>query len=329
MLEKDTNSDLNTRFFTRLVNDKRNEFRNQFVTIANLYRQDTMLKGYTTQFSFHFNNDRPTRVFDQNDFLVRPALIGTIKPHGIKSYYLGFTGDGHIEKWNINHAFYQVFGRDSFNQIAGRKTDINAQLAALELSLDRDWLRFKGSFMWASGDDKPFDDKARGFDSILDHVEFAGSKFSYFNSQGVPFLNTGVLLTTPDSLLPSLRSSKTQGQSNFVNPGIFVYNVGLEAELKPKLRAILNANYLHFHHTEPLSELLFQPGIRHPIGVDYGFGVLYRPLLNENIIVMSGFTSLVPGTGFKDIFSSNCAGQGCGQKPQMLYSVFVKLKFTY
>jgi hypothetical protein len=329
MLEKDTNSGLNTRFFTRLANDDRNEFRNQFVAIANLYRQDTFVKGYTTQFSFHFNNDRPTRVFDQNDFLVRPALIGTIKPHGIKSYYLGFTGDGHIEKWNINHAFYQVFGRDSFNQIAGRKTDINAQLAALELSLDRDWLRFKGSFMWASGDDKPLDDKARGFDSILDLVEFAGGKFSYFNSQGIPFLNTGVLLTTPESFLPSLRSSKTQGQSNFVNPGIFVYNVGIEAELKPKLRAILNANYLHFQHTQPLSELLFQPGIRRPIGVDYGFGVLYRPLLNENVIIMSGFNSLVPGTGFKDIFSSNCAGQGCGQKPQMLHSVFVKLKFTY
>jgi hypothetical protein len=96
-------------------------------------RQDTIVQRLHHAVQLHFNNDRPTRVFDQNDFLVRPALIGTIKPHGIKSYYLGFTGDGHIEKWNINHAFYQVFGRDSFNQIAGRKTDINAQLAALEL----------------------------------------------------------------------------------------------------------------------------------------------------------------------------------------------------
>src|SRR5581483_1400988 len=55
LLEKDTNSGLNTRFFTRLANDNRNEFRNQFVAIANLYRQDTFVKGYTTQFSFHFN----------------------------------------------------------------------------------------------------------------------------------------------------------------------------------------------------------------------------------------------------------------------------------
>lgn len=329
MLDKDTNSGLNSRFFTRLVNDRRNEWRNQLVVMANLYRQDTKFKGYTTQFSFHYNDDRPSRVYDQNDFLVRPALIGTIKDHGVKSYYLGITGDGHIGLTNINHAFYQVFGRDSFNQIAGRKTDINAQMAALELSRDRDWLRFKGSLFWASGDGKPFDGKARGFDSILDLTEFAGGKFSYWNSQAVPFLNTGVLLTTPESLVPSLRSSKTQGQSNFVNPGIFIYNVGLEAELKPKLRGILNLNYLHFHQTEPLSQLLFQLGIRRPIGLDYGVGFLYRPLLNENVIVTGGYSSLIPGTGFKDIFSSNCAGQGCGARPQVLYSVFVKVKFTY
>jgi hypothetical protein len=326
-LEKDTNSELNTRLF--IPGRNHNRFRNQSVLIANLYRQDTKYKGYTTQFSFHFNNDRPSLLFDQNRFPVRPALIGDYVRHGIKSYYFGVTGDGHIGLLNLNHAFYQVIGRDSFNQIAGRKTDINAQLAAVELSQDRDWLRFKGSFFWASGDSKPFDNKARGFDTIFDEQEFAGGKNSFFNSQAIPFLNTGVLLTTPGSLIPSLRSSKTQGQSNFVNPGIFVYNAGIEAELTPKIRAILNANYSHFHHTEPLSQLLFQPGIRRPIGVDYGVGFLWRPPLTENFIVTGGFNSLVPGVGFKDIFKSNCAGQGCGARPQMLYSVFVKVKLTY
>jgi hypothetical protein len=202
-------------------------------------------------------------------------------------------------------------------------------MAALELSRDRDWLRYKGSIFWASGDSKPFDGTARGFDTIVDFTEFAGGKNSFWNSQGIPFTNTGVLLTTPDSLLPSLRSSKLEGQSNFVNPGIFVYNVGLEAELTPKLRGILNANYLHFHHTETLSELLFQPDIRKPIGFDYGLGVIFRPLLNENIIFAGGVNSLVPGTGLKDIFSSNCAGQGCGANAKTLYSAFVKLKFVY
>jgi hypothetical protein len=322
MLEKDTNSDLNTRI-------NRGEFRDQTVLIGNLYRQDTKYKGYTAQFSFHYNNDRPSREFDQNDFLVRPALIGDVAPHGIKALYLGFTGDGHIGLNNISHAFYQVLGHDTRNPIAGRRTDINAQMAAIELSRDRDWLRYKGSIFWASGDSKPFDGTARGFDTIIDATEFAGGKFSFWNSQGIPFTNTGVLLTTPESLLPNLRSSKFQGQSNFVNPGIFVYNLGLEAEITPKLRGIVNSNYMHFQHTETLSELLFQPNIRKPIGFDYGLGVIYRPLLSENIIVAGGFNSLVPGSGLRDIFSSNCTGQGCGANSKTLFSAFVKLKFIY
>lgn len=322
LLEKDTNSELNTRI-------NLGEFRDQTVFIANLYRQDTKYKGYTTQFSFHYNNDKPSKHFDENDFLVRPSIIGDVRPHGIKSAYLGWTGDGHINRLNINHAFYQVFGHDTRNPLAGRKTDINAQMAALELSLDRDWLRFKGSLFWASGDGDPFDDKARGFDSIVDFTEFAGGKFSYWNSNPIPFTNTGVLLTTPDSLLPNLRSSKLEGQSNFVNPGVFIYNLGLEAEITPKLRGIFNTNYLHFHHTESLEELLFQPRIGRGIGFDYGLGVLYRPFLNENIIIAGGYTSLIPGSGFKDIFSSNCSGQGCGASAKTLYSAFVKLKFIY
>jgi hypothetical protein len=318
MLEKDTNSELNTP-----------HFRDQTVFIANLFRQDTHWHGYTTQFSFHFNDDRPSVHFDENDFLVRPALIGSVRPHGVKAAYLGWTGDGHMGKWNITHAFYQALGHDSDNPIAGHRVDINAQMAAAELSLDRDWLRFKGSFFFASGDKKPFDDTASGFDSILDHQEFAGGGISFFNSQGIPLTNTAVLLTTPGSLLPSLRSSKTEGQANFVNPGIFVYNLGAEAELTPKWRALLNANYSHFHHTEPLSEVLFQPDIRKPIGFDYGVGVLYRPLLSENWVVSAGFSSLVPGTGFRDIYSSNCSGENCGAKSKILYSAFVKLKFQY
>src|SRR5215471_7995239 len=128
MLEKDTNSALNTP-----------HFRNQTVLIANVFRQDTHWHGYTTEFSCHYNNDRPSLQFDQNGFLTRPALIGSVRPHGVNAAYLGWTGDGHMGRWNITHAFYQALGSDSDNPIAGRQVDINAQLAAAELSLDRDW----------------------------------------------------------------------------------------------------------------------------------------------------------------------------------------------
>jgi Class III cytochrome C family len=321
LLEKDTNSELNRIDF--------GNFRDQTVFIANIFRQDTKWKGYTSQFSVHYNNDKPSVFFDDNAFLVRPAPVGDVARHGIKAWYLGWAGDGHIGLYNISHAFYQAFGHDTFNPIAGKKTDINAQQAAVEVSRDRDWLRFKGSFFFASGDKKPFDDKAKGFDAIVDIPEFAGGLFSYWNSQGIRLLGTGVGLKSGESLLPTLRSSKFQGQANFINPGVFIYNTGLEAELTPKLRGIANLNYLHFHHTDPLEGILFQPNIRRSIGWDYGFGVLYRPFLTGNWIIQGGFSSLIPGAGFNDIYTSNCSGQGCGQGSKILFSSFIRLKFTY
>src|SRR6266702_6041862 len=52
--------------------------------------------------------------------------------------------------------------------------------------------------------------------------------------------------------------------------------------------------------------ILFQPGIRKSIGVDLGAGFLWRPLLNENVLVEGGFTGLLPGAGFDDIYVSAC-----------------------
>ena len=318
LLEKDTNSELNTR-----------ELRDQVVFVGNLFRQDTIWKGYTTQFSYHYSNDRPTLHFDVNQFLVRPAAVGFPSKHGVKSHYLGWAGEGHIGRLNISHAFYQVLGHDTKNPIAGSRVDINAQMAAVEASVDRDWVRFKGSFLWASGDKEPLDGSARGFDAIVDIPEFAGGLFSFWNEQGIRLTQTGVALINPRSLLPTLRSSKTQGQANFINPGIFIYNTGMDLELTPKLRAILNLSFMRFQHSEPLELLLFQPNVGKNVGIDYGAGVVFRPLLSENILFVAGFSSLIPGTGFKDIFSSICAGQGCGASARNLYSGFIRLKFIF
>src|SRR5260221_9717925 len=42
---------------------------------------------------------------------------------------------------------------------------------------------------------------------------------------------TGVGLVQPNSILPSLRSSKIEGQANFINPGILIYNAGFDVEV--------------------------------------------------------------------------------------------------
>lgn len=325
MLEKETNSGLNT------INFKETDFRNQQVYIANVFRQDTFVLGYTTQFSLHYSDDRPTTEYDQNGFLVRPARIGRTTPHRVRSGYFGWAGDGHFGRMNITHAAYQVIGRDSFNQIANRSTRINAQMAAAELSIDYDYIRYRVGAFYSSGDSDPLDDTARGFDAILDNTSFAGGKFSFWNSQAIRLTQTGVALVEPRSLIPSLRSSKIQGQANFVNPGLTLYNAGIDVDVTPKLRGFLNYNYLRFNRTEPIETVLFQPAIRHEIGHDLGVGFIYRPLLNENIVIVGGASGLRPGVGFTDIFTSNCNGipQGCGAGAPTLWSAFVTVKFVY
>jgi hypothetical protein len=214
--------------------------------------------------------------------------------------------------------FYQAFGKDTFNPIAGRPVTVNAQLGAAELSYDRDWIRYRVSAFYTSGDANPRDGRARGFDSILDLENFAGGIFSFWDREAIRLTGSGVLLNTPGSLIPSLRSSKDEGQANFVNPGIFLANAGVDFDITPKLKGFANVNFLRFERTEPLEFLLFQSPIRHTIGTDYGIGVEYRPPLSENIILTGGAAALQPGQGFKDIYSS-----------RTLFSIFISMKFAF
>jgi len=312
-LEKNTNSGLNSM-----------ALRNQQVIIANAYRQDFLFQGYSTQLSVHYNKDDASIHYDDNGFLVRPAPIGAvfsngmIRPHSVHAAYLGWTGDGHIGLLNLTHAFYQALGNDSFNAIAGKAVTINAQMAALELSYDKDWFRIKSSVFYASGSANPSSSRARGFDSIDDFPEFAGGIFSFWNRESIRLTGSGVALNSGDSLLPDLRSNKDEGQANFVNPGIFLANIGADFDLTPKLRGFANVNYLRFERTETLEQILFQSPIHHSIGVDSSIGVRYRPPLTENISIAAGAATLIPGQGLKDIYTG-----------RVMFSLFTDLRFQF
>jgi len=288
--EKETNSQLNTF-----------EDRNQNTLIANYFRQDTIWPGYTTQLSFHYNRDQATLKFDKNDFLVRPDPVGVFQPHRVDSYYLGWAGDGHINRVNISHQLYIALGRDGLNPIAGKPQDIYGQFFAIELSIDRDWARFRTSFMYSSGDDDPNDGVAEGFDSIMENPNFAGGEFSFWQRQAIQLF--GVRLVNDRSLIPDLRASRVQGQTNFVNPGLFLVNLGMDMDLTPKFKVISNANFLWFDDTEVLELFTFQDNIDDMIGVDLSIGFEYRPLLNDNIAIIGGISGLIPGEGFKDLYN--------------------------
>lgn len=301
-LEKDTNSGLNII----------SEFREQRVALANFYWQDFFRKGYTQQFSIHHMRDDESVKYDRNGNLVRPAPIGEAKPHDIQATYLGEAGLGHFGKINVDHAVYFVFGRDSMNPIAGpdpllREGDsvtIRAGMAALEVSYDRDWLRPRIGFFYATGDRNPRDRTARGFDSIFDSPAFAGGGFSFFNRLGIRLAQTGVALVERGSLLPSLRSSKDEGQPNYVNPGIQLATVGLDVDVTPRLKAIFTGNYIRFDAVEPLEEVLFQGNISHDLGTDLSAGLRYRPFLSNNVTIVGGLATLIPGQAFEDIYET-------------------------
>ena len=315
-LEKNTNSGLNT--FDR---------RHQQVLVANVYLQDFFFPGYSAEFIAAWNKDDPSLHYDDNGFLVRPAPVGNVidqNPgagpilHGVRVGYFGWLGSGHIHRINLTHGFYQALGEDTFNPIAGRRATVNAQMAAAEISYDKDWMRYRVSAFYTSGDRNPRDGRARGFDSMVDLPNFAGGLFSFWNREGIRLLGSGVLLTTPGSLIPSLRSSKEEGQANFVNPGIFLASAGADFDITPKWKGFANFNYLRFERTEPLQLLLFQSPIHHAIGEDAGIGVAYRPPLAENIVLTAGASALQPAQGFKDIYTG-----------RTLFSLFGSAKFTF
>jgi hypothetical protein len=328
MLEKDTNSGLN-----------RWRQRNQSVWAANLYWNDFLTVGYNLNFSLLYNNDQPSFHIDKNGFLVRPAPAGLPLPHKVRAGYAGVSGDGHIGRYNISHAFYQAFGRDDMHPFAAAPQHINAQMAAVELAYEQDWRIYKVSAFFSSGDGDLSDGRARGFDAIVPNQQFAGGGFlgnaaladrglinnlfegggtNFLNRQPIPLTGTGLVLFGVNSLIPSMRAGLSQGQANFINPGVILVNAGIDAKLTPKLKATANANYLRFHRTAPLEALLFQSNIAHSIGFDFGFGLQYRPLLSDNIVITGGFGALVPHDGFKNVYNG-----------QTFYSGFINMRLLF
>lgn len=288
-LEKETNSGLNSF-----------DDRNQNIVIANFYRQDFGFPGYTASASVHYSNEGPDFFYDRNHVLVRPDPTGIFTPHRVEVAYLGLAGDGHIGRFNINNAMYLALGRDSKNPLAGQPQDICGKMAALEVSYDRDWARFRVSYLYQSGDGDINNSRATGFDSILDNTNFAGEA-SFWNRQSVGLF--GVNLMQRNSLYNNLRSSKIQGQSNFVNPGLQLVNFGLDMDITPRFRIVNNANYLWFDQTQILEQYIYQANVDRAIGADLSTLIEYRPLLNNNVIVMAGVSTLIPGGGFRQLYN--------------------------
>jgi hypothetical protein len=314
-IEKDTNSGLN---------DIGQPLRRDYTFMANVFRQDFPVPGNTTELTFlrNVNREGGEIYYNNNGFIERPAAVGDARGHDYDVDYLGLSTDGHFGRWNLTSSLYAAFGHDQYQPLAQQPNRIRAYFGAAELSRDFNWLRVRATAVAASGDKDPFDDKATGFDAILENPQIAGSDTSYWIRQAVPLIGGGgVVLSGRNGLLPSLRSSKDQGQSNFVNPGLTLFGLGADADLTPQTRVIANVSKLHFVDTSSLEFLRNQGSISRDIGLDVSAGVNYRPFMTQNIVLNASVAALLPGKGFKQLYDVDLGG------PQ--YSVLFNVLFTF
>jgi hypothetical protein len=314
-LEKDTNSGLND------ITENSDPLRDDDVFLFNLYRQDFPFLGYTSQVVLAHNvNDETDKDFiDDNGFLTRPAALGVQRLRNYDVTYLGYNGDGHIGRWNVTASAYYVFGEETPATFNDDKSDISAAFAALELSRDYDWARIKGTLVFASGDDDPFDNKSTGYDAIFENPLIAGADTSFWIRQAVPLIGGGrVALSQPNGILNSLRSNKGQGQSNFTNPGLLLLGVGTDLDLTPRLRVSFNLNQLWFDDTAVLEAARNQGGIGKNIGQDLSASLIYRPFVSQNVVVRLAASALLPGDGYEALFDD-----------EVPYSILVNLVLAY
>ncbi|MCX7282946.1 MAG: hypothetical protein NTX28_02690 [Novosphingobium sp.] len=316
-LEKDTNSGLN---------DITQTPRDDFVLMANVYRQDFPIVGLTSQLSatWNINRERGQVEVDKNGFPVRPALLGDLRGRNYDVVYLGYAADGRIGRINMTAQLYGALGHDSNNFLTSGPASVRAFMAAAELSYDMDWTRIRLSGLYASGDKDPYDKVEGGFDAIFENPQFAGADTSYWIRQTIPFAGGGraISVNGRNGILNSLRSSKEQGQSNFTNPGTMLVGLGSDFDLTPTVRVSTNVNHLWFENTKVLQVLRNEGSIPRDIGWDASVSAIWRPNASQNLVFRLSGAVLDPGRGFDDLFSQ----QG---KASRFYSILANATLAF
>ena len=236
----------------------------QHVVVGRLVVEDLLRPGFNGLFSVQANLDRSVEAADLNVL------------------YLGFASDGHWGRIEINPTLYLAFGTDEENFMARQETSISAFLAGVEVAYPKDWRTLRAAVFVASGDDDPGDDKATGFDSITDNIGLFGGPNSLI-------IGGGRLGTRPNSFLPAFRQG---ARANFVNPGLYLFNAGLDAVLTPRLFAQLDANYFRYFDTA-----VFGPDRSSAVGYEVNGALWWRVFLNENFVVQVGGGLFVPQDG--------------------------------
>src|SRR5262249_34268960 len=121
------------------------------------------------------------------------------------------------------------------------------------------------------------------------------------------------------SLLPDLRDKFSQ-RSNFLNPGLILVNGGVDFRLMPQLKVVTNVSYLRFANVSTLQGLTSAAKFPNAtIGTDVNVGFKWRPFLNENLFLVTGFGMLKPQGGMATALGSSGA----------LFSLFTTFQIAF
>ena len=316
-LEKDTNS---------LLNHINRKIRDDDIFIANLYWQDFPILGFQSQVTavYNRNTEGGDFYFNDNEFIERPASFGSERGRNYDVGYLGFNGDGHFGRLNLTTSFYTALGTNRESTFSDETANIRSFFFAAEPGIDFDWIRLRGSLVYASGDSDPFDNTETGFDAIFENPQIAGSDTNFWIRQTIPLIGGGGIVTTArNAMLPALRTSKEHGQSNFNNPGLRLIGVGADFDILPELRVSTNVNYMEFDDTSVLEVARNQQEIAQEIGLDVSVAAIYRPFFTQNVVFRLSGAALFPGSGFTDLYGEQ------RDQDDTFFSVQANLILTY
>ena len=130
-LEKDLNSGLN---------DVTKSPRHDDILLFNVYRQDLPWTGFTSQGIILYNHNRDNKIYDSDGFLERPAAIGLEQLRAYDVTYLGYNGDGHIDRVNLTVSAYAALGHQNHGVFVNTSQQIRAGFVAADVN-GFDWAR--------------------------------------------------------------------------------------------------------------------------------------------------------------------------------------------
>ena len=216
-------------------------------------RQDFPFVGLTSQASltWNINRERGEIEVDDNGFPVRPALIGNLRARDYDVFYLGYNVDGHIGRLNLTATAYGAVrpGPATTSSPAATGRHPRASSSPPSRAIDFNWIRIRGSGLFASGDGNPYDNIERGFDAIFENPIFAGADTSYWIRQAIPFAGGGraVAINGRNGILNSTcaRPRSRASPTSTIRARCCSASAPISTS-RPQLRLSANVNHLWF-----------------------------------------------------------------------------------